>query len=326
MKENNIRKKILSAFVMLIITAVALTTATYAWFTENTTVQLAGLDVNVTASNGIQISMDAVTWKASLTLEDIQGTNIQYPTHVNQVPGILVPVSSIGEMVSGKMQMFKGAIEFNGLGNQIVTAQPSVETATNVSGDFIVFDVFVQTSQDETIYLLGTSDVIASTTDKGLKNASRIAFVNIGSVPTGSTPAQAQAITQTGALTPVIWEPNSNFHSPAAISNAAQFGEVITESQVLASYSGVRAAIASGDDILLPDANATNNPTLFGTVTPTIKTVVGNGTTNSLLSLSGAGVHKVRIYAWVEGQDYDCENNASGSNITFNIGLSKTNA
>ncbi|MDD2377416.1 MAG: hypothetical protein PHD10_01965 [Bacilli bacterium] len=326
MKENNMKKKILSALVMLIITAVALTTATYAWFTENTTVQLAGLDVNVTASNGIQISMDAVTWKASLTLEDIRGTGIQYPTNVNQVPTTLVPVSSVGEMVDGKMKIFKGAIEFNTLGNQIVTAQPSVETATNLTGDFIAFDIFVQTSQDETLYLLGTSDVVASTTDKGLKNASRIAFAYIGAVPTGSTPAEAQAITQTDALDPVIWEPNSNLHTPAAVSNAAQFGEVITETQVLESYSGVSSIITTDDDVLLPYANATSNASLFGTVTPTIKTVVGNGTTNTLLSLIGAGVHKVRVYAWVEGQDYDCENNASGSNIMFNIGLSKNNS
>jgi hypothetical protein len=35
-----------------------------------------------------------------------------------------------------------------------------------------------------------------------------------------------------------------------------------------------------------------------------------------------AGVTKVRIYLWVEGQDVDCENAASGDDITFIIKLS----
>ncbi|MDD2435763.1 MAG: hypothetical protein PHO63_05905 [Bacilli bacterium] len=324
MERNNMRKKMLSAFIMLIITAVALTTATYAWFTENTTVQLANLDVNVSASSGIQISMDAVTWKAALTLEDIQGVGIQYPTHVNQVPVAMAPTSTIGTVTNGRMAMFKGTIEANALGNQIVTAEESIETAGNLDGDFIAFDIFIQTSQTETIYLLGSSDVTSVSEDKGLKNSARIAFAHLGSVPSGSNAATAQALM--GSPTPIIWEPNSNLHTAAAIAYATQFGDTITADQVLASYSGVRAVITTLDDILLPNANATDNPTLFGTVTPTIQTVVGNGTTNTLLTLTDAGIHKVRIYAWIEGQDYDCENNASGSSVRFNIGLSKTNS
>ena len=35
-----------------------------------------------------------------------------------------------------------------------------------------------------------------------------------------------------------------------------------------------------------------------------------------------AGVTKMRIYMWIEGQDIDCENNATGSDITYNVQLS----
>lgn len=35
-----------------------------------------------------------------------------------------------------------------------------------------------------------------------------------------------------------------------------------------------------------------------------------------------AGITKVRIYMWVEGQDVDCENNASGGDISFNLQFS----
>ena len=40
----------------------------------------------------------------------------------------------------------------------------------------------------------------------------------------------------------------------------------------------------------------------------------------NLMQLS-RGVTKIRIYMWVEGQDVDCENNASGGNIEFNLGF-----
>ena len=32
-----------------------------------------------------------------------------------------------------------------------------------------------------------------------------------------------------------------------------------------------------------------------------------------------AGITKLRIYMWVEGQDVDCENQASGSDMSFNL-------
>ena len=36
-----------------------------------------------------------------------------------------------------------------------------------------------------------------------------------------------------------------------------------------------------------------------------------------------AGITKVRVYMWIEGQDVDCENNASIGNITLNLQFSK---
>ena len=35
-----------------------------------------------------------------------------------------------------------------------------------------------------------------------------------------------------------------------------------------------------------------------------------------------AGITKVRIYMWVEGQDVDCENNASGGDLLYNLQFS----
>ena len=46
-----------------------------------------------------------------------------------------------------------------------------------------------------------------------------------------------------------------------------------------------------------------------------------NATRHQIFTLQ-PGVTKYRVYMWVEGQDVDCENNASNAFLTYNIGLS----
>ena len=57
-------------------------------------------------------------------------------------------------------------------------------------------------------------------------------------------------------------------------------------------------------------------------VTPNIVTPeTYTGSYKQVIRLS-AGVTKIRVYMWVEGQDVDCENNASGTDISYNVQLS----
>ena len=58
---------------------------------------------------------------------------------------------------------------------------------------------------------------------------------------------------------------------------------------------------------------------------PAIKTAEGNSANSTFATLE-AGVTKVRIYMWIEGQDIDCENNATGTDISFNISLTTANS
>ena len=38
-----------------------------------------------------------------------------------------------------------------------------------------------------------------------------------------------------------------------------------------------------------------------------------------------SGITKIKVYMWIEGQDVDCENSASGANITFDLQFSLDN-
>lgn len=47
------KRRILLALIMLIISGISLTTATYAWFTANSNVKVEEMNVKATASGGI---------------------------------------------------------------------------------------------------------------------------------------------------------------------------------------------------------------------------------------------------------------------------------
>ena len=121
-------KKVFLAFIMLLITGIALTTASYAWFSASTQAVLGDIDVNVTASNGIQISMDATNWKGTLTTDDIKGA--AYEGNTNQIPTTLTPVSTIGSQTIGNFEMFDGIIDESGAKPLLTTSAADDEKST----------------------------------------------------------------------------------------------------------------------------------------------------------------------------------------------------
>ena len=69
--ENKRKKRLLVALLMLILTGVALTTATYAWFSSNTVVDTTDIDLKVTAATGISISADALNFKKTISMNEV---------------------------------------------------------------------------------------------------------------------------------------------------------------------------------------------------------------------------------------------------------------
>lgn len=304
-------KKVFLAFIMLLITGIALTTASYAWFSASTQAVLGDIDVNVTASNGIQISMDAENWKGTLTTEDIKGA--AYSNNTNQIPTTLTPVSTIGSQSIGKFQMFDGIIDESGAKPLLTTSAADAEKSTTTEGHYIAFDLFVKSAADRDIALNTGSSVVATNAaepeknavDAGLMYSARVAFFNQGTDGT-NTPSAAIAKATGTSASQVIWEPNANEHTVYATNSLGASG--------IMSYYGVKAA---ADNI---DISAVSSNSNFAEVT-TVTSNVGEVPTATMFSVK-PGITKVRVYIWIEGQDIDCENNAStGTGIKTTIKL-----
>ena len=319
-RKNNTRYSLL----LLLLLLVFLIVSTYAWFTANQTVTISTLDVNVQTSNGLQISADAINWKTILQKEDITGATATYATNTNQMPTEMEPVSTAGVVTSGVMDMYSGEVDAHDNGVDYTLVSNKLTDTRGSEGTYIAFDIFLRIDQPSQVYLTTASNVTpkADAVDKGLQNAARVAFIDEGNASIETEPTTIQALKN--GTSSIIWEPNYDVHTAAGVLNAKEiYGlDTTTTGGTQLSYDGIKAAIDIGKGVTLKTANKTSFADLFETVTPTISTVKDFDAQQSLLNLK-AGITKVRIYMWVEGQDVDCENNASGTDISFNVQITK---
>jgi len=321
-REKKKKKKILLGLFMILFVGIVLTASTYAWFTANQTVTVQQIDINVAAANGLQLSVDGSNWKPYIAKDEILGANSTYPGAINQVPDTMVPVSTVGatDNSTGFMNMYLGTVVAGNSGTNILTATKTTETVTtSTSGDFVAFDLFFKVTEGNDIYLTNNSSVSAISSSKGIENSARVAFILEGTSGAESTLSTIQAMKS--PQTPIIWEPNNNAHTANAIAHARDvYGEALTSTQVVGSYYGVKGPIDSTNNVGL----ASRDATYFSVVTPAIKTGTSGIPTSAYAQAFhlDAGVTKVRIYMWIEGQDYDCEDAASGSDLSYNLQFS----
>ena len=340
-KKNN---KIKSLVLLLFLTIVMLSTATYAWFTSNRSVSISTITVNVAATSGLQISADAITWKSVLSNADLTGASSTYSGADNHLVSEMSPVSTAGSVASGLLKMYSGTVEGDSGGNMALTTA----ALTDSSGKYVVFDIFLKVDTAGTVYLQAGSGttVKSGETSKGLENAARYAFLVEGNGSSTATASSLQQLMNGTSSTLTIIEPNYDVHTQTGISNATTYygfaaNSITTTGAAPVNYYGVDGAVTN---VALTSSNppglsnvVTNQfdqkwgtifktNTAFSTAATGFGYISGTGTSATvnhypaLLSLS-AGVTKVRVYMWVEGQDIDCENNASGTNLSYTIYL-----
>ena len=131
-------RKIKLLLLLMILTTILAITATYAWFSSQRDVEITGMKINVEVAESMQISLDGEHWVQSIEIDNMRqfyGTYGVTTTHqaadddnTNYVPKEMLPVSTIGEVASGKLQFMTGEAEMNTAGTTSVTATPCSET------------------------------------------------------------------------------------------------------------------------------------------------------------------------------------------------------
>jgi len=323
-KEEDYRKKKRRfLFIWFFFLTIFLSTITYAWFTSNRLVDLEFFDIHVETDGGLEISANAIDWKGEVTVNDLKNAYKTYPSSLNQVPGVMMPMSSGGGIDSnGYLTMFYGQAEYGGNSNYYLTTYRKVEERTTEesnNGDYIAFDIFFKTTVSKTVYLSSDSFVRPKDGDSvGIENSARIAFIREGSVNSETNITGAQNLKTGNEDSVIIWEPNYDVHTEHGVLNARKtYGiDTSTTNASIINYDGVVGTVTSGALVEIGDANAVNYPNLFSNVDVDIYTKSNNNENKELFTID-VGITKVRIYMWLEGQDVDSENQASHGDITY---------
>lgn len=337
------QKRLNNLLLILLLSAVLLIMSTYAWFTANRTVNIDNIDVKVATSSGLQISADGIEWKTVLDYQDLKDAYQTYAGSVNQLPELMAPVSTALEEDNGKLKMFYGDVNTDldtgsgTYGKYLLTSvlQEDKDTYREgllddpdeyAAGYYFAFDIFLKdTVENNALYMSGSAEETGGA-KKGLENASRIALIKGATNPDPEDTGATQSLSTAGGEV-VMWEPNADTHTEKGRENGYTLGWTDMSLPLVDAdpieYDGTNKEF---EDIELSAAKGREE---FTTITTGDTGAAAIWTTKkaetpNLQMPSGltAGATKYRVYIWVEGQDIDCENNASGTDIEYNLSFS----
>jgi hypothetical protein len=353
-KTNKRRQSSKSLIVLIVLTAILMISSSYAWFTSNQTVTVDPIQVQVNATNGLQISHNAFDWSAKVTAAQLKTASENgYDAAKNFIPAVMLPASSpIREIPTGtgRMEMYAGNVDTDEdtgeyflsstlLADETQMVQRDPSDPDSTEGYYIVFDVFLKLDLPSKVYLKSSSNVTyAGDRSRGLENAARVAFMNLGNV-TADQPSDAQSLATNSGIT--LWEPNYDVHTATGAQNAISVYGVTGLGLTGQSRVPYRAVNKAFSNINIKQTDAAHDTAAnFIDVTPDIATAKptatpaanvafpclnnyddpGDGSTELVMK---SGITKLRVYMWIEGQDVDCENNASGTSISYTFDITK---
>ena len=323
-QPNYARKRRLFSVFLLILAIVALTGGTYAWFSNNNVVDVTGVDIGVGPGNSLEISTDATpdSWKKNISLDDIKDADYSYgTTRYNSYPDMYRPASSIGTINNGYSEFFLGHISKDATGAYTIAAE-AINEMDGADGYILSFDLYFRTAKEQYLNLdTGNSSVTYTKLDtdvndlQGIENSLRLGFIYEGYTESDDTVANIQAIMTTNPDNIKVWEPNNNVHNQKAILAAQDFYGLNINASTVVAYEGVKAPIPENLHVPLGVSNSTYFESLGSKLISTSKNAAGEQRMFRLKS----GITKLRIYAWVEGQDVDCENAVSGTSFEIKL-------
>lgn len=304
MKKTFKKRAFISAIAMLIVSAIVLTSATYAWFSMAKRVEVESMELNVTSPEGIQISANTSAFTTKLTVDNIKGTDETaggkrfnaYAGNINNVPTTVKPSSSILWSENKLPDWFDGAINDQGT--------MDIYSVDEARGGFVAFDLFIKVKNATTVKF-GSSSVSCDGNAE-LPTAMRIALINCGTVQENAEASVIQNVLPTNTNSrKVVYEVDASNHTVAAQALGAS--GIMTTSPIRSAGLGIKCRTDYPNIIA-----SSNTYNLFATL----------ATTASAAKIDvAAGITRMRVYMWMEGNDVDCANDVAGSTINFNLVL-----
>ncbi len=304
--KNTLKKRtFISAIAMLVVSAIVLTSSTFAWFSMAKRVEVETMELNITSPDGVQLSGNANAFTTMLTLADLKGETTArwaaYEGNENNFPELLVPSSSNMYVSRSLPTFFAGSIDDEGYIN-------ATQVASDTTSGYVAFDIFVKVGQDQKVYWNETT--VACDDNPDVVSAMRVALVNCGTVP---AKAEAPAIlgvkpANANQNRVVMYEPNSTNHTDAS---GYSDGATVPDLYLTSTFSK-RTPTGNGKNIM--------QETQYAGAALGTRATDSNKASNAYFD-AVTGINRVRVYLWMEGNDVDCANDVAGATLNFNLVL-----
>ena len=305
--KNTLRKRtFISAIAMLLVSAIVLTSSTFAWFSMAKRVEVEKMQLNITSPDGVQISGNTDAFTTMLTYDDLMGLSgarwDAYDGNTNNFPELLRPSSSSLSFSKSLPKFFEGSVNDN--------KQLSLYQVADTNSGYVVFDLFVKVSKPETVWFNETT--LTCDGNPEVITAMRMAFINCGTVTEKSDADAISAVVpndQNGRRA-LMYEFDSTNHTQRSGLSA---GPAPDDLYIYSGNTDVPMKDVAAEKYYVTSAYYAHG--MQGTLV-TEKTVENDGYFSTQ-----PGVNRIRVYLWMEGNDVDCANDVAGATIDFNLVL-----
>lgn len=292
------RKQLFTAVAMLLVAALSLGTATYAWFVNNTAVEVETMTFTAESSEALEIALTTNAWTGAISGENATPGAFKGRISTTDLTGlyggftatwgaVMAPTSTID-----LKNFFKQAAWDEGY--EKVTTFAAVANVGDV-GTVKMIPLFLKSSKAMDVYLDTAATTVTST--GGAVKAARIGF-----------------LTEDG--NDVIWAPVVSTDN-VATARTTSLNDVdgITEAvSATNNTAGMIATVLQATDLEQVGASLTDPD--GGAVSTNIEPKTG---ANSLVSLSENVAKRVLVFIWLEGCDVDCVTEIADDDLAVNL-------
>lgn len=268
---KNKKKTFLAAMTMLLVSAIVITSASFAWFSLGKSAAVNNIDIKVKSTEGILISTEENgTYGAEIQGADLKGLENNYFSN------LFDPASS---NFSGTTPVFyRGGIADGKIKTTAVTEEENC--------GLYAFDVYIKYVNNDasatTTVKVGGSSITVSDPDEGDTDAA------------GNAVVKNEAVAKAFRVGFIAGSQSCMFANDATANDT----NPITKADTFDVTSGVATGVTG--------SYACN------------VAIAGETSSTAQLTLN-AGVNKVRVYVWMEGQDANCVDEMASQKLSINL-------
>ena len=340
-KKNSTARKLLPAFAMLTVSAISLSSATYAWFTMSKDVQITGIKMTATVPETLQLSLgngqNAGTLVAAAANDADGALGVKAPANSNEsldwsntadfksFYGVakLIPASSTGGATIYKTDDATGVgktVSANGA--SAVTTQKATTsiapankgtTLASTDGYYVDFPLWIRTSATGDVNLSVKATVAQGTAGTQTEKLYKAARVSILTGAANNT-SLGVIIPYDGANQGSYYVTDTALNGTGALGGDARNGVAYGTVDKLIQTTKTDGGEWSGGQtvITVPGKTATITDSAYTT---------GHSTKSGDANYGEAVCVTVRV--WLEGEDVNCWNATAGQDFNIALDFSK---